>query len=56
MRLTPVGHNARGRSGFLIHGKSKKHPEDSSEGCIILDHDQRKAIAQSGDRELVVTE
>lgn len=56
MSLTPLGHNARGRTGFLIHADSIKHPGEASEGCIILDAEQRKKIAQSGDRELVVTQ
>jgi hypothetical protein len=46
--LTPVGHKARGRTEFLIHGDSKTAPGDASEGCIILPPDVRKKIASSG--------
>jgi hypothetical protein len=46
--LTPDGHNAHKRSGFLIHGDSKAHPGTASEGCIILGPDVRKKIAESG--------
>lgn len=55
MKLTPVGHNARGRTDFLIHGGSKLHPGDSSEGCIVLDIEYRRNIAESHDYELEVT-
>lgn len=55
MSLTPVGHNARGRTGFLIHGESIRHPGDASEGCIILGPDLRRKIAESRDYDLEVT-
>jgi hypothetical protein len=45
--LTPDGHNAHGRSQFLIHGDSKKNPGSASEGCIILPPEVRKKIAES---------
>lgn len=32
--LSPVGHNAHGRSEFLIHGDSIAHPGEASHGCI----------------------
>src|SRR5207244_1311588 len=34
MDLTPIGHNAHGRSGFQIHGDKQNH--DASTGCIVL--------------------
>lgn len=43
-----------GRSGFLIHGDSKSHPGNGSEGCIIMPRFARDRIADSGDRELNV--
>jgi len=46
--LTPDGHDALGRTEFLIHGDSKKNPGNASEGCIILGPDIRKQIADSG--------
>lgn len=33
-RLMPLGHDAYGRTGFLIHGNNKTN--DASHGCIIL--------------------
>ena|ERR1700680_4330878 len=56
LSLTPTGHDAHGRSGFLIHGDSMdpKHQGHASEGCIILPPDVRKAIWESNDRILYV--
>lgn len=50
--LAPVGHNALGRSGFLIHGDNTTH--DASTGCIILAPTVRQQIAASGDADLTV--
>ena len=52
MALTPIEHNARGRSGFLIHGDNRRH--DASKGCIILPRDIRDRISSSGDDVLEV--
>jgi hypothetical protein len=52
--LTPDGHDARGRTEFLIHGDSKTDPGNASEGCIILSLDVRKKIAESGISKLRV--
>jgi hypothetical protein len=46
--VTPEGHNALGRTEFLIHGDSKKNPGTASEGCIILEPGIRQQIAESG--------
>ena len=46
MRLTPQGHTAQGRSGFLIHG-DRTHT--ASEGCVILDRTVRTQISRSSD-------
>lgn len=54
MKLTPDGHKAHGRDGFLIHGDNKKGDRSASEGCIILGPDVRKAIAESGATKLKV--
>lgn len=54
MRLTPDGHDALGRGGFLIHGDNSTH--DASTGCIILPFECRQQIAASEDRQLEVTE
>ena len=56
MALMPIGHNAHGRTHFLIHGDSIAHPGDASEGCIALSHAARQAIAISGDTELEVVQ
>lgn len=48
MRLTPDGHAAHGRDGFLIHGDNKKMDGTASEGCIILGKNTRQTIANSG--------
>ena len=53
MNLTPIDHNALGRTVFRIHGNNKK--DDASEGCIILDLHTRQQISASNDRLLVVT-
>jgi hypothetical protein len=54
MRLTPRGHAANGRSGFLIHGDNARGDKSASRGCIILSRELRQKIADSGIRELVV--
>lgn len=54
MNLTPVGHDAHGRSAFRIHGDSIAHPGEASDGCIIQGHDVREKIASSADRVLLV--
>jgi hypothetical protein len=46
--LTPDGHNAYGRTEFLLHGDSRRSPGNASEGCIILSATVRKRIADSG--------
>lgn len=56
MNLDPVGHNAQGRTAFRIHGDSKKHPGQASEGCIILNRMLRDRISASGDTQLIVEE
>ena len=53
-RLHPVDHDARGRSGFLIHGDSGEHPGEASEGCIILPRMIRQKIESEKLTELDV--
>ena len=55
MDLTPDGHNALGRTEFLIHGDSVSHPGTASQGCIILPRVIREKISGSGDHTLIVT-
>ena len=52
MALTPVGHNALGRTGFLIHGNNIAN--DASTGCVILPPNIRSQIANSTDHDLNV--
>jgi hypothetical protein len=53
--LTPKGHDAHGRTSFLIHGNNVQN--DASHGCIILDYPVRTAINESlqTDRAIEVT-
>ena len=53
MALTPIGHDAFGRTGFLIHGDNQK-THAASEGCIILGPTARHQIDKSGDTSLTV--
>ena len=52
MPLTPVGHDALGRSGFLMHGDNVKH--DASLGCIIMLRTVRDVVSASVDKQLTV--
>lgn len=54
MRLTPDGHSAQGRDGFLIHGDNSKMDQSASNGCIVLTKSLRQKIADSGIKKLVV--
>ena len=57
MPLTPVmGTVTFGRSGFFCHGDSISHPGDASDGCLILAHNVRLAVADSPDKDLLVTD
>ena len=42
------------RSGFMIHGDSKRKPGDASSGCIILHRAAREAIVNYGPKMLYV--
>jgi hypothetical protein len=51
MDLTPQGHNALGRTEFMIHGESRANPPgNASEGCMIFPRDIREQMSRSGDR------
>lgn len=56
LSLAPLGHNAHGRTEFLIHGDyiDARKKGSASEGCIILPLDVRKAIWDSLDRIMSV--
>lgn len=49
-----MDNDLHGRSGFLIHGDSKKDPGTASHGCIILPHDVRDLMAKSHDSDRVI--
>lgn len=52
--LTPYGHDALGRTAFLVHGDSRRNPGNASEGCIIMSRKTREKISSSGDSVLEV--
>lgn len=54
--LEPVGHDAHGRSGFLVHGDNAEANHTASHGCIIAARSIRESWRASGDMELGVTE
>lgn len=55
MRLTPFVENKMcNRDGFMIHGDNSSGLNDASDGCIILGLNNRKIIAASSDKILVV--
>ncbi|MFM2479936.1 tlde1 domain-containing protein [Celerinatantimonas sp. YJH-8] len=57
LRLQPNASNIMfGRDGFMIHGDSRAHPGQASEGCIILPFWVRKSIWMSNEREIEVVE
>lgn len=53
--LEPVGHDAHGRSAFLIHGDNSDANHTASHGCIIASRAIRDALRASGETELKVT-
>lgn len=52
MNLTPIGHSAQGRGGFMIHANNVQN--NASQGCIILGPVLRQQVASSGDHQLMV--
>ena len=52
MNLTPMGHNAHGRTAFQIHGNNATN--NASNGCVILPRNVREQISNSGDADLTV--
>lgn len=51
LSLTPVGHDAEGRTSFLIHGDytDRSLLGTASQGCIVLPPEVRRAIWESHD-------
>lgn len=54
--LTPSGHDAHGRTSFLIHGDSISHPGEASKGCIVLNRTTRRRVHSSNDKIIEVIE
>lgn len=52
--LIPSGHDALGRTAFVIHGDSTKHPGQASNGCMIFNRLTRDRIHRENDRILKV--
>lgn len=53
--LEPLATNEmHGRGDFRIHGDSKSHPGEASDGCIIIDRHSRDMMFQPGNILLVV--
>lgn len=52
--LAPVGHDAHGRSAFLIHGDNPQLNHTASHGCIVAGRSIRDALRASGEMELTV--
>jgi hypothetical protein len=54
-RLTPEpGSDMMGRSGFFFHGGNGTNPPTDSDGCIVLQHDDRQAVCDSGETQVTV--
>ncbi len=54
--LTPVDHDAHGRSAFFIHGDNAASNHSASHGCIVLARSLRRLIADSADHDLWVVD
>lgn len=52
--LSPVGHDAHGRSCFLIHGDNPALNHTASHGCIVAARTIRDALRASGETALEV--
>lgn len=52
--LTPIDHNALGRTGLYIHGNDKANDNLGSHGCIVLSYYIRNEMRESGDSSLTV--
>jgi hypothetical protein len=52
--LNPIGHDAHGRTGFLIHGDNAAMNHTASHGCIIANRNIRTNWRASKDMDLEV--
>jgi len=53
--LEPDGHDAFGRSAFLVHGDNSEMNHTASHGCIIAPRHARDQLRASGEMEIEVT-
>lgn len=55
--LVPDAHNVMyGRCDFRVHGDSKTHPGEASNGCVVAEYNARRTLSDSPDRWLAVVE
>lgn len=52
--LSPVGHDADGRTSLMIHGDNASQNHSGSDGCIVLGPTARHAMRDGGDTSLSV--
>lgn len=52
--LEPVGHDAHGRTEFLVHGDNAAANHTASHGCIAANRNIRDAMRASGETQLMV--
>ena len=53
--LTQIGGESFGRSAFFIHGPGGADPSNSSEGCIVIPHDDRLRLIALNPSTITVT-
>ena len=53
--LTQIGGETYGRSAFFMHGPGGEDPENSSEGCIVIPHDDRLKVIALNPATITVT-
>ena len=55
-RLYPdAGNEMYGRNDFAIHGGNGSNPPTDSDGCVIMQHNDRQAVCDSGEPQVTVT-
>ena len=53
--LTQIAGETYGRDGFFIHGPGEGDPANSSEGCIVVPHDDRLKVMGANPTTVTVT-
>lgn len=54
--LSPVDHDAHGRTAFFLHGDNSAMNHTASDGCVILARPLREAIRDSADTSFMVVQ